>query len=344
VIIATPDHWHALITILACEAGKDVYVQKPMATSIGEANAMVRAAGDHKRVVQVGTQQRSQLQFQQCLEYVQSGKLGKIRLVRCYSYLNGQGEIKPLPDSQPPSSVDYDLWLGPARSRPFNMNRFHFNFRFFWDYAGGTMTDWGAHMIDIGLLGMGGRTPLSALSGGGKYLWPQDAKETPDTQSVIYEFPDFQMVWEHALGSSHGPGSSKPNEHGVMFYGRDGVALVDRWGWEVFPETDNFPAGTSQYRMPGIPRRELRSEPNAHEQNFIDCVRARKQPRAPLESAYACMVACHLGNLAYRLGRKIRWDAERQCVIDDAEAQKLVTYPYRAPWRLPGAVNRPASS
>jgi predicted dehydrogenase len=334
VVIAAPDHWHALMTIMACQAGKDVYVQKPLATSIGEAHAMVEAARTYKRIVQVGTQQRSLPQFQQCVDYVRSGKLGTIRQIRCYSYLSGQGELKPVPDSSAPAGVDYDMWLGPAPQRPFNENRFHFKFRYFWDYAGGAMTDWGAHMLDIAMWATGGRLPLAALSAGGKYVWPNDAKQTPDTQQVLYEFPGMLVVWEHAMGIGHGPGSTKPNEHGVMFYGQNGVALVDRWGWEVFPEVDAFPSTQSEYRMAGVPRREFRNEPGLHEKHFLECLRSRKRPRADVSDGYSCMVACHLGNLAYRLGRKMHWDAELQRITGDDEAQKLVTYQYRSPWKL----------
>jgi predicted dehydrogenase len=334
VIVATPDHWHAIPTIMACQAGKDVYVQKPMATSIGEAKAMLDAARKYARVVEVGTQQRSMRQFQQCVSYVRSGKLGQLRQVRCYAYLSGNGELKTIPDENPPAGVDYEMWLGPAPKRPFNRNRFHNSFRYFWDYAGGCMMDWGAHMIDIALWAMGGKPPLSAVSVGGKYVWPNDAKETPDTQHVLYELPGFVMTWEGALGISHGPGASNPNEHGVMFYGQNGVALVDRWGWEVFPEADRFPSAASEYRSAALPRRNITNEPSAHERNFLDCMRSRQRPIADVEDGYTCMVACHMGNMALRLGRKIRWNAQTNQVIDDPEAQKMATYQYRAPWKL----------
>src|SRR5688572_6973295 len=172
VLIATPDHWHALPSIMACQAGKDVYVEKPLSICIAEGRAMVEAARKHDRVVQMGTQQRSAPHYTEAVEFVKSGQLGKVRLVRAWAYLDWKGELPPVADSEPPSTVDYDLWLGPARKRPFNKHRFHFSFRWYWDYSGGLMTDWGAHMIDIANWGMGIKAPNSAVSVGGKFGYP----------------------------------------------------------------------------------------------------------------------------------------------------------------------------
>ena len=211
VIVGTPDHWHAIPTIMACQAGKDVYVEKPLSVCIAEGRAMVEAARKHDRVVQMGTQQRSAPHYTDAVEFVKSGQLGKIRLVRTWAYLDWKGELPPVADSEPPSTVDYDLWLGPARKRPFNKNRFHFTFRWYWDYSGGLMTDWGAHMIDIANWAMGIKAPNSAVSVGGKFGYPKDAMETPDTQQVIWAFPEFTMIWEHMLGAGRGP---EAREHG----------------------------------------------------------------------------------------------------------------------------------
>ncbi|PYV85913.1 MAG: oxidoreductase, partial [Acidobacteria bacterium] len=223
VIVATPDHWHALPTIMACQAGKDVYVEKPLSVSIAEGRIMVETARKNDRVVQMGTQQRSAPHYTEAVDYVKSGKLGKVRLVRAWAYLDWKGETPKVPDSDPPASVDYDMWLGPARKRPFNKNRFHFTFRWYWDYSGGLMTDWGAHMIDIANWAMGIKAPGSAVSIGGKFGYPDDAMETPDTQQVLWAYPDFSMIWEHALGVGRGP---EAREHGVAFHGNDAVLVV----------------------------------------------------------------------------------------------------------------------
>jgi predicted dehydrogenase len=334
VIVATPDHWHALPMILACQAGKDVYVEKPLSLTIAEGRAMVDAARKNDRVVQMGTQQRSAPHYTAAIDVVKSGQLGKIRLVRAWAYLDWKGETPVLPDTEPPPGVDYDMWLGPAPERPFNKNRFHFTFRWFWDYSGGLMTDWGAHMIDIANWGMGIKAPSSAVSVGGKFGYPNDAMQTPDTQQVIYEFPEFSMIWEHALGVGRGP---EAREHGVSFHGSNGVLVVDRAGWEVHPETDKIDRPVRTFRMAGVPRQSAGTQDYhlAHVQNFVDCMRSRKRPRSDVDIGHDSMIACHLGNIAYRLGRYVKWDVEKEKTIGDSEAQKLVSKEYRKPWKLP---------
>ncbi len=335
VIIGTPDHWHALPTVMACQAGKDVYVEKPLAVSIGEGRVMVAAARKYDRVVQMGTQQRSAPHYREAVDYVKSGALGKIRLVRAWAYLDWKGEIPVVPDSDPPPSVDYDFWLGPAKKRPFNKNRFHFTFRWYWDYSGGLMTDWGAHMIDIANWGMGIKAPSSAVSIGGKYGYPNDAMETPDTQQAIWNFPElkFSMIWEHAVGVGRGP---EAREHGVAFHGNNGVLVIDRAGWEVYPETDAI-GKKRMYKMAGVPRASAGSADYhaGHIRNFFDCMRSRSRPNSDVEIGHNSMIACHLANIAQRLGRQVKWDVEKEMMINDPEAQKEVMRAYRAPWKLP---------
>jgi predicted dehydrogenase len=333
VIIGTPDHWHALPTVMACQAGKDVYVEKPLALTIGEGRVMVNAARRYNRVVQMGTQQRSSNHFREAAEYVKSGALGKIRLVKTWAYQDWMGNIAPVPDSEPPSTVDYDMWLGPAPKRPFNRNRFHFNFRWYYDYSGGLMTDWGAHMIDVANWAMGVTTPKSATSVGGKFGFPEDAEETPDTQQALWEFDGFSMLWEHATAIGQGP---YMRDHGAAFHGNNGVLVVDRGGWEVLPETETK-SNRKTYRMKGEPRRGA-GGPNmnqAHMRDFLECMDSRKRPNSDVEIGHNSMIACHLANIAFRTGRRVAWDAAREQVIGDPEAQKLVTKPYRGPWNLP---------
>jgi predicted dehydrogenase len=332
VIVATPDHWHAIPTVLACQAGKDVYVEKPLALTIGEGRVMVDAARRYKRVVQMGTQQRSATHFAEAVDYVKSGKLGKIRLVKTWAYQDWMGNIPVVPDSEPPATVDYDMWLGPAPKRPFNKNRFHFNFRWYYDYSGGLMTDWGAHMIDIANWGMGVKAPRSATSVGGKFGFPDDAEETPDTQQALWECDGFSMIWEHATAVGQGP---YMRDHGVAFHGNNGVLVVDRGGWEVLPETETK-SGRKTYRMAGEPRRGTGGQDShlAHVQNFLDSMDSRQPPRSDVEIGHNSMIACHLANIAFRTGRRVAWDVDKEQVIGDPEAQKLVTKAYRAPWTL----------
>ncbi len=331
VLIATPDHWHALQMVMACQAGKDVFVQKPLATSIGEGRLMVTAARKYNRVVQVGTQQRSGPHYREAVEYVRSGKLGKIRLVRTWAFLDTMGEVAPVADSVPSANVDYDLWLGPARLRPFNKNRFHFAFRWYWDYSGGLVTDWGTHMIDIAMWALGLQAPISVTSSGGKYAFPDDAKETPDTQQVLFEFPGLCLTWEHAMGIGRGPES---RAHGVAFYGHNGTLVVDRQGWEVLEESAPVSGKGRQKRMDGLPRRKGVVNPDDHLKNFIDCMRTRGTPNSDIDSAHSTALACHAGNIAFRTGRKLLLNSQENLFAGDAEAQKLESRTYRAPWKL----------
>jgi predicted dehydrogenase len=334
VIVGTPDHWHALPTVMACEAGKDVYVEKPLSLTIAEGRVMVDAARRHQRVVQMGTQQRSAPHFAEAVDYVRGGALGKIRLVKTWAYQDWMGNIPKVPDSAPPPEVDYDLWLGPAPERPFNENRFHFNFRWFYDYSGGLMTDWGAHMIDIANWGMQVKAPRAAMSVGGKFGFPDDAEETPDTQQALWEFDDFSMIWEHATAIGRGPYA---RDHGVAFHGNNGILVVDRGGWEVFPETATE-NGSKDYRMAGVPRRGTgRADSHLeHVRDFLTCMDSRERPRSDVEVGHNSMIACHLGNIAFRVGRRVAWDVNTETIVGDEEAGRLLSKPYRAPWLLPG--------
>ncbi|MEP6595815.1 MAG: Gfo/Idh/MocA family oxidoreductase, partial [Ginsengibacter sp.] len=230
VIIATPDHWHALIMMDACAAGKDVYVEKPVGNSIEECRAMVNAQQHYNKVVQAGQWQRSQQHFRDAVDFAQSGQLGNIRTVKVWCY---QGWMKPgpvVPDTAPPAGVDYKMWLGPAPTRAFNSSRFHFNFRWFWDYAGGLMTDWGVHLLDYGLLGMKSPIPKSISALGGRFAYPDLYEETPDTLTTLYEFDGFNMVWDSAMGIDNG---SYDRDHGIAYIGNNGTLILNRGGWEV---------------------------------------------------------------------------------------------------------------
>jgi predicted dehydrogenase len=330
VIIATPDHWHALTMIYAAEAGKDVYVEKPLANSIEECQAMVRAADRYKRVVQVGQWQRSGPHWQQAIDYVQSGKLGKIRTAKAWAYMGWMKEIPVQPDQPAPPGVDYDMWLGPAPKRPFNPNRFHFNFRWYWDYAGGLMTDWGVHLIDMALYGMKAGGPKSVMSSGGKFAYPGDAMQTPDTQQAIYEFDDFTMVWEHAVGINNG---NYGRDHGVAFIGNLGTLIVDRGKWEVIPEVEG-----NAYKTPAMPVQSVASGAGGldqHTRNFIESMKTRQKPNCPVEVAANTAINAHLGNIAFLSGRKVHWDKDKTLFVNDREANKMLKANYHNGWKLP---------
>ena len=229
VIIGTPDHWHCKIMVDACEAGKHVYCEKPVGNSIAECEVMVASQKKYNRVVQVGQWQHSNKHYQDSMDFAHSGKLGNVRLVKAWAYQGWMKNIENKPDGPAPEGVHYDMWLGPATKRPFNPNRFHFNFRWYWDYAGGLMTDWGVHMIDYALLGSQATVPKSIMASGGKFAYPDDAEQTPDTLTTVYDFGTFNMLWEHATGINDGPYT---RDHGVAFIGNNGTLIVDRGGWE----------------------------------------------------------------------------------------------------------------
>ncbi|MBO5742000.1 MAG: Gfo/Idh/MocA family oxidoreductase, partial [Bacteroidaceae bacterium] len=233
VIVGTPDHWHCLQMVAACEAGKDVYCEKPLGNSIEECNIMIRAAEKYNSVVQVGQWQRSDPHWQDAMNFLHSGQIGKVRTVRVFSYQGWCPSIPVKPDGTVPPGVDYDMWLGPAPKRPFNPNRFHFTFRWFWDYAGGLMTDWGVHLLDYALYGMNVTAPQSIMASGGKFGYPDDACETPDLLQTVYTFKDFTVMWDHAIGIDDG---AYGRTHGLGFVGENGTLVVDRGGWEVIPE------------------------------------------------------------------------------------------------------------
>jgi predicted dehydrogenase len=338
VIIGTPDHWHCLLFLAALEAGKHVYVEKPLANSIEEANVMEAAARKAGRIVQVGQWQRSGPHYDEALELVRSGALGNIRLVKVWAY---QGWMKPvpvLPDSAAPPEVDYEMWLGPAPKRPFNPNRFHFNFRWFWDYAGGLMTDWGVHEIDIALFGMGARSPKSVMASGGKLAYPDDASETPDTLQAVYEYEGFDMLWEHATGID---GGNYGRTEGIAFIGNDGTVVVDRGGWELVPETEEVD-GRRRYRMEAVPavRRPRDADYlDNHTRNFVEAIRKNDPSllKCPIGSGRIAAVNAHMGNIAYKVGRKLHWDEASGAFRDDPEANALLSAHYHNGWELPKA-------
>jgi len=324
VIIATPDHWHAIITILACQAGKDVYIEKPLCQTIREGQLMRDAARQHNRVVQVGTQRRSAEHFRSAVEYVASGKLGKICMIRAWMHQVRPSIGRP-PDEPVPPGVDYDMWLGPAPKRPFNRNRFHYNWRFFWDYGTSELGNQGVHMLDVAMWAIAlMRGPQNCLprrvSNQAGIYWLDDAKEVPDTQVTSYDFGDFMLVWE--LQSFQRGHPLEGTAAGTAFYGSEGVLTVDGRGWAV-------------YGPKGEPGPSAKASGGSHTGNFLECVKTRKRPNADVEVGRLSTMICHLGNIATRLGRDLRFDPRTETFPDDKEANAMLTKTYRSPWTLP---------
>jgi predicted dehydrogenase len=313
LVVAAPDHWHALATIWACQAGKDVYVEKPISHNLREGRAMVEAARKNNRVVQVGTQRRSAAHFHSAAELVRSGKLGKVPLARTW-IAGHRPSIGHKPDGPVPQGVDYDLWLGPAPQRPFNPNRFHYNWHWNWDYGTGELGNNGIHALDAARWLLDLDAPVRITSGGGKYFYDDD-QQTPDTQVAAFDFPHACLTWEHRIWSRTG---SEGEPFGVALYGERGTLLFDRKGWHVI---DGLEASdrSSEFERP-------------HLRNFLDCVKDRKRPSADIEEGHKSTRLCHLGNIAYRLGRVLRFDAKTETVRGDSEANQLLGRTYRKPF------------
>ncbi len=339
VVIGTPDHWHCKMMVDAVESGKHVYVEKPIANTIEECRIMLAAAKRTGKVVQVGQWQRSGAQYKKAIEIVNSGDLGKIRLVKTWAYQGWMKPVKIQPDTRPPEGVDYKMWLGPARLRPFNPNRFHFNFRWFWDYAGGLMTDWGVHEIDIALYAMGAVAPVSVMASGGKLAYPNDASETPDTLQAVFNYGDFSMLWEHATGIDGGPYG---RTEGIAFIGNNGTLVVNRDGYEVITEREFAGWG----RKDGAKKmKSIDFVPNdpdvnilqVHTENFIAAVRTNNASllNTPIESGSIAAINAQMGNIAYKTGQKIYWDEDKHNFGDDEQANQLIKSVYHNGWEKP---------
>jgi predicted dehydrogenase len=335
VIVATPDHWHAYVLIAACAAGKDVYCEKPLSHNIVEGRAMVNAAKKNKRVVQIGTQQRSGTHFQDAVKYVQSGKLGHVYMCRTWITNNSgpEGAGNPPDVDHAPPGVDYELWLGPAPKRKFNPNRFHYQFRWFWDYGNGLCNDWGVHLNDIILWGMRVASPLSVSALGGRQEI-KDNSDTPDTLDVYYEFPGFTHVYTVRRGRTlygfHGLG------HGMEFEGTAGTLTLDRGGWVVRDKDRRQTQrhGGSDQHFP-------------HVKNFLHCVRSHSEkPASDIEAMHHATVTAHLANISYKVQRRVYWDpagercyrgydpVSRRFLHEDGEANAYLLREPRKPWSL----------
>ncbi len=346
VIVGTPDHWHALPTIMACQAGKDVYVEKPICVAVEEGKKMVEAARKYKRVVQVGLWQRSNLHFQRAVELVQDGLIGKVTYARTWNYSNIYPEgIGNPPDSEPPAGLDWDMWLGPAPKVPFNSNRFGVGdrwstFRYFYDYANGWPGDWMVHLMDIVQWGMKVDGPRAVTALGRKF-YLKDNSDTPDTLMITLEYPEFVATYENRLCNAYG---MDKHGYGIEFHGTDGMMFVDRSGFQVFPESSNHsvePRGEGEGERKARPNTaEMQMEcvddgVANHVANMLECMRTRKLSQTDIEYGYHSTSACVLGNVALRSKERLEWDVAGQRLTKGGPAaQKLLTREYRAPWRL----------
>jgi predicted dehydrogenase len=347
VVVSTPDHWHALQTMLACAAGKDVYVEKPLTLFVREGRWMVDVARKHKSVVQVGTQQRSGPHYQKARDLLRAGRLGPIFSARMASIRNVMPGFGAPADCDPPAELDWDLWLGPAPKRPFNPNRALYHFRWFWDYSGGQMTNLAAHALDIVHWCLDVPGPTSVVSMGGRFAL-KDNGETPDTQDTLIQYPGLTAAWMHREACT---GQLTPIPQ--QFCGPRGDLLINRAGFTlqgdrkippqnavpVFagqpvggPKRVETPATTETWTETVREKGDQKEQFRLHVRNFLDCIKSRKEPISDLESGHRVATVCHLANISLRLKRMIRWDAAREEIVGDAEAAGWLARPYRQPW------------
>jgi len=322
VIIATPDHWHGLMTVHACQAGKDVYVEKPACKTIEEGRAMVEAARRYGRVVQVGSQGRSTPAAHAACQYIRNGNLGQVRKVTCWHYPNPV-DTSNTPDCAPPAHLDWDMWLGPARWVPYNPLRCHFNFRWFLDFGGGQIRDRGAHVMSVVMwcMNQDHTGPVSVEATGepphrGLY-------DCPVTMEVKYEFknPDWTLIWSQPGKPEMGAGFGAKywgEKDTLVVTGGDGGCGTERKALEYKVP----PGGEHVFRSPG------------HKKNWFDCIKTREQPIMPIEAGHRVATLCILGNIAYVLRRKLQWDPVRERFIGDEEANRMLSRPCRGPWHL----------
>ncbi len=326
-IVATPDHWHALITIAAVQAGAHVYVEKPVGHTIREGRAMVKAAREAGRVVQVGTHRRVSPHNVSGMQFLKSGRAGKIGMVRAFVHYPG-GPGKKTPDSDPPAGLDWNMWCGPAPLRPFNRAIHPRGFRQFLDYANGTLGDWGIHWMDQILWWTEEKWPRKVYSTGGRYI-KQDSTDAPDTQVATFEFESFTAVWEHRQYAGN---NAEKTNIGCYFYGTEGTFHMG-WldGWTFYPADKNKPILHEDPKL-GQP-----DDQNIRElwADFLEAIRTGRRPVCDIEIGHRSTNMSLLGMLSLKLGRSIHWDGDKEEVIGDEEANRLLRRAYRAPWRYP---------
>jgi predicted dehydrogenase len=325
VMIATPDHWHARTFVSACEAGKDAFVEKPLAYSVGEGRKMVEAAKQYNRVSQMGIHIHNEHNtYRRCVEMVKSGNLGEITKVELWkaSYLEGKGSPT---ETTPPASLDYDFWQGPAPKHEYNPNRSHFNFRYFWDYSGGVFIDFWCHITDVAYWALDLEAPLSVTASGGR-VGIEDNTETPNYLDLLYKYPNgLTMTWNiHPNGN---PGYDKEfGGIGCIFHGTKGALITNYEKHKVYvdgKEAVDFP--TPPESIPNSP---------GHIREFLDCIKSRELPTCNVEYGHKLTKGGLLGNIAYRTGTTIEFDNKTETITNSKKADKLIMRKYRSPWSI----------
>lgn len=344
VMVSTPDHWHHAATILACQAGKDVYVEKPVSLTIREGRDMVNAARKHNRIVGVGTQHRSAKHFPKIAEMIRNGAIGEVKFVRVWNYINLTPDgIGKKPDQPVPEGLDWDMYLGPAPKVPFNPSRFLSTYRYFSDYSGGYITDFGNHRLDTMQQIMGVSAPKTISASGGRYLL-QDGGDVPDLMHVTYDYDNFICTYEGSNLNGFGMGAARQGPkyyngrgefdqpNGICFYGTEGTIFAERISWAIYPE-----AVTQRHTNSKDVKLFYENVPEPtkdHAANFVECVRSRKTPNADIEIGHRSTTVALLGNIAVKTGQKLNWNATKEDFVNSPEASRLLSKKARKPWDL----------
>jgi len=341
VEVATPDHWHALAMIEAVKSGVDVYCQKPISVDVMEGQAMLAAARKHKRVVQVGTQRRSTPHIVEARDrFLHTGALGKIALVEIYCYYHMRASGNP-PDTNPPAYLDYEMWTGPAPMRPYNKLVHPRTWRAFMEYGNGIVGDMAIHMFDMTRWMMGLGWPMRIASTGGIFVDKASKANISDTQTATWEYPDLRIVWQHR---SWGASADPKYPWGATFYGDKGTLKVGVFGYDFIPENGGKPIHRDvTYELEQYPEDKTEKDlekhvapaTRYHMKNFLAAIDSHGKPVADIEEGYISTASCIMANLAMKTGRTLKWDAEKQQVIGDEEANRLLRRPYRHPWVHP---------
>jgi predicted dehydrogenase len=326
VVVATPDHWHGPATLLACAAGKDVYVEKPCSHNLREGRLMVDASVRHQRIVQVGTQARSRGTTQQAIDYIHSGKIGKVRMAKAWN-VQLRDNIGHQPDATPPKEVDYDLWVGPATLLPYRENRFHYNWHWWWNFGTGDMGNDGVHQMDIARWALRVDAPVAAAGWASKVFFDDD-QQTPDSMNITFTYPGGEaMIFEQRIWTPYG---MSDQENGVAIYGSEGMVEIGRWsgkwGYRVFDAKGKL-VDTVQA-----------AGDEGHAQNFADCLRSRKLPNATIATGHTSTLHAHLGNIIARTGRNLKFDPATERIAGDPEATRLLGRSYRKHFATPAGL------
>lgn len=320
VVVATNGHWHVLPAVHACQAGKDVYVEKPLSLVPREGRALVTAAERYNRLVAVGTQQHSREHYRHAAELIQEGAIGKVTMCESFNVENRDPRMyAESPITNPPDSLDWDFWLGPAPKAPYHINRIRAHY-FYWATAGGWQSDWAVHHHDLVHWFMQVKGPNTVVASGGKY-WMKDDTDVPDTLDCVYEYDDFVSIYRVRFANA---AKIMGMDYGNIFYGTKGTLKINRGGMEVIPESGQTEVVTGHS-----------DELGQHQRNFIDCLKSRKTPNAGILTGHRASVPGELANISYRVGRKLRWDVENDRILGDREANAMCDPNYRKPWVLP---------